>query len=143
MLVEIFLRRLWLRPSIVSICVLKQTTVIQKNYLCYQNSCARGRESAKTRTFIIGILFFRLMPHFKMVKNMLRGRKRCTRRTRCSRGRQTSMTRQSSPCRAWGSIMFTLGCAGVQPGSIDINAISNQNFLMNSSNIFRFPREYV
>ena len=91
--------------------------MIQKKYLCYQNSCARGRESVKTRFFIIGILFFRLMPHFKMVKNMLRGRRRCTRRTRCSRGRQTSMTRQSSPCRAWGSIMFTLGCAGVQPGS--------------------------
>ena len=43
----------------------------------------------------------------------------------CSRGRLTS-TRRSLPCRAWGSITFTLGGAGVQPGGIDIHAIDNQ-----------------
>ena len=43
----------------------------------------------------------------------------------CSRGRLTS-TRRSLPYRAWGSITFTLGGAGVQPGGIDIHAIDNQ-----------------
>ena len=43
----------------------------------------RAGESVYTRTFIIGILFFRLMPHFKMVKNTLWGRRRCTRRRKC------------------------------------------------------------
>ena len=44
---------------------------------------ARAGEGILTWTFIIGMLFFRLMPHFKMVKNTLWGRRRCTRRRRC------------------------------------------------------------
>ena len=61
----------------------------------------------------------------------------------CSRGRLTS-TRQSLPCRAWGSITFTLGGAEVQPGGNDIHAIrlSNQNFFVVSWNIFSFQSEW-
>ena len=36
----------------------------------------------KTRAIIIEIFLFRLMPGFKMAKNMLRGKRRCTRRRR-------------------------------------------------------------
>ena len=68
---------------------------VHSKYLCLEtNNCdpkntnlirlpARAGEGILTWTFIIGILFFRLMPHFKMVKNTLWGRRRCTRRRRC------------------------------------------------------------
>ena len=40
------------------------------------------RDCDKTRAIIIVIFLFRLMPRFKMAKNMFRGRRRCKRRRR-------------------------------------------------------------